>query len=435
LNCKILDLADRPACDYRTGVGVRLRSWTVSRWRWGAVIVSVAVLCFLPAAVAAVPVNVPAVSATQLRAKILASRDLSFAGYAESNADFGLPAFSAFSGTIALLDGVTRMRVWQASTDHWRVDTLTDTGEDDTYQDGDTATFDWDSGEQLLTEITGKQTVRLPRASDLTPPALSASIIDDVGPGARLNSLPTRRIAGEGAAGISITPASADSTIGRVDIWANPSSGLPLLVQVFARGAGTPALTSQFLDVSLWKPVASVLKPRRGPGTGFTATTPGDFSSVLKNLGFVVLPTSLDGLKREPTPAGLPQFGGPGRHPGRGGFPGIQGEFAQLGVYGDGLATFAVLAFRPGTAGNLMSGALSNGADKLTFSDGGTGAVASAPLLNLVLIQPTGSRETLMLIGLVSRGTLEQAAQALAAGQPVFTRPFAPAPDKKKQAK
>ncbi|HVT69631.1 MAG TPA: hypothetical protein VHF26_17910, partial [Trebonia sp.] len=87
------------------------------------------------------------------------------------------------------------------------------------------------------------------------------------------------------------------------------------------------------------------------------------------------------------------------------------------------------------TAGNLMSDALSNGADKLTFSDGATGAVASAPLLNLVLIQPTGSRQTLILIGLVSRGTLERAAQALAADQPVFTRPFAPTPDQNKQAK
>lgn len=397
-------------------------------------VLGVAVLCFLPAAVAAVPVSVPSLSPAQLRDRVIASQRLSFDGYAESNADFGLPSLSAFSSVTSLLNGVTRMRIWQASTDRWRVDTLSDSGENDTYQTPK-ATYNWDSGGELLTEITGKQTVRLPRASDLTPQALAASMINDAGPGARLHSLAARRVAGQSAAGFSVTPASTVSTIGRVDIWANPSNGLPLLVEVFGRGPGIPALTSQFLQVSLWNPVVSVLKPQRGPGTGFTATTPGSFSTVLNNLGFAVMPSSLDGLVREPTPAGVPQPGGPGRDPRRDEFPGINGEFAQLGVYGHGLARFAVLVFRPGTAGNLMSDAVNDGAVKLTFPDGSTGALASAPLLNLALVQPTGSRKTLMLIGLVSKDALEQAAQILAADQPVYTRPFVLTPDKKKQGK
>ncbi len=48
-------------------------------------------LCGLPVIASALPVSVPALTASQLRGRILASADVSYAGYAESNATFGLP--------------------------------------------------------------------------------------------------------------------------------------------------------------------------------------------------------------------------------------------------------------------------------------------------------------------------------------------------------
>jgi hypothetical protein len=33
-----------------------------------------------------------------------------------------------------------------------------------------------------------------------------------------------------------MTPADPASTVGHVDIWADPSSGLPLMVEIFTRG-------------------------------------------------------------------------------------------------------------------------------------------------------------------------------------------------------
>ncbi|MBO0805507.1 MAG: hypothetical protein J2P25_20825, partial [Nocardiopsaceae bacterium] len=199
---------------------VRPRPRAVSRWRWWqwwrwiVVLAGVAVLCCLPTVVSAVGVSVPAMTAAQLRDRILASQRIPFAGYAESDAAFGLPPFPAFASVTPLLDGVTRMRVWQASPSHWRVDTLSDAGENDTYQAGDN-TYVWDSGEQLLTGILGRQALRLPRAADLTPDALSVRIIDDAGPSARLHRLAARRVAGQAAAGLAVTPASPRSTIGR----------------------------------------------------------------------------------------------------------------------------------------------------------------------------------------------------------------------------
>ena len=114
----------------------------------------VAALCCLPVLASALPASVPALTPRQLENKILASQRLSFSGYAESDATFGLPPLPAFASVTPLLDGITRMRVWQAAPDRWRVDTLSDTGENDTYQAGGN-TFVWDSGEQLLTGIFG----------------------------------------------------------------------------------------------------------------------------------------------------------------------------------------------------------------------------------------------------------------------------------------
>jgi hypothetical protein len=350
-------------------------------------VTGVAVLCCLPVLASAIPASVPTLTPQQLENRILGSQRMSFSGYAESNATFGLPPLPAFSSVTPLLDGVTRMRVWQASPDHWRVDTLSDAGEDDAYQAGSDA-FVWDSGEQLLTGIYGTQDIRLPRAADLVPSALAIRLISEAGAGAKLSLLPPRRVAGQSAAGLEITPATPQSTVAR-DVWASPGTGLPLLVEVFDRSSALPALETQFLQAGPWTPDASVLTPQHGPGTGFTTTTPAGFTGVLKNLADEALPGSLAGFARQPSPV------------------------PQIGVYGSGLTTFAVLTFPRGSGGDgLLYDALSAGAAKLTLSNG-VEAVASAPLLNLVLVHSHTSHLTFLLVGLVSRASLEQAAAVL----------------------
>ncbi len=269
-------------------------------------VAGVAVLCCLPVLAGALPVSAVGLTAPQLENRILGSQRLAFSGYAESDANFGLPALPAFSSVTPLLDGVTRMRVWQAAPDRWRVDTLSDTGENDTYQAG-ADTFIWDSGEQLLTGIYGPPTVRLPRAADLQPAALAVRIISEAGAGAKVATLPPQRVAGQSAAGLEIIPSAPQSTIARADIWASPISGLPLLVEVFDHSKPQPALETQFLQVGPWTPDAGVLTPLHPPGTGFTTTTPSDFSGVLTNLDDEQLPRYLAGLARQPSP--VPQVG------------------------------------------------------------------------------------------------------------------------------
>ena len=128
--------------------------------RWAVVAAGLALLCGLPVIASALPVSVPALTAGQLRARILASADEPYAGYAESDATFGLPGLAGLTGLTALLDGVTKMRVWQAAPARWRVDVLSDAGERDTYQLSGCRSYIWDSGNELLTEVRGRQTFR-----------------------------------------------------------------------------------------------------------------------------------------------------------------------------------------------------------------------------------------------------------------------------------
>jgi hypothetical protein len=359
--------------------------------RWAPVAAGVALLCGLPVIASALPVSVPQLTAGQLKARILASADESYAGYAESNATFGLPPVAGLTGLTSLLNGVTKMRVWQATPDRWRVDVLSDAGERDTYQLGGCRSYIWDSGGQLLAEVRGRQTYRLPRPADVVPPALALRLLSEAGPRARYSVIAPVRVAGQSAAGLRITPADAASTVGRVELWADPSSGLPLLVEIFGHGSAHPSLKSQFFQVSSWHPDQRTLTPVRAAGTGFTVTRAGSLTGALRNLGLVALPAELAGRIRQP----------------------VQEGFEQIGVYGGGLATFVVFGVRGSAGRDLVPDAISAGGTPLPIASG-PGVVIGAPLVNAIIFRPAGFFLTFLMAGTVSTDLLEQAATQLA---------------------
>jgi len=358
--------------------------------RWVLVTAGVALLCGLPVIASALPVNVPRLTASQLRTRILASADEPYAGYAESNATFGLPPVAGLTGLTSLLNGVTKMRVWQATPTRWRVDVLSDAGERDTYQLSGCRSYIWNSGGQLLTEIRGRQTYRLPRPADLVPPALALRLLSEAGRQARFSVIAPVRVAGQSAAGLRVTPADPASTVGRVDIWADPSSGLPLRVEVFSRGSASPALESLFFQVSPWHPDPRVLTPVRAAGTGFTITSAGNLAGALRNLALAALPAELAGRIRLP----------------------VQPGFETIGAYGGGLTTFVVLAIRGSAGRNLVPDVVSAGGTPLSLA-GGAAAEISAPLINAIVVRPPGWFWSFLLAGTMSTQLLERAATDL----------------------
>ena len=358
--------------------------------RWALVTAGVVLLCGLPVIASALPVSVPKLTAGQLRTRIMASADESYAGYAESNATFGLPPVAGLTGLTSLLNGVTKMRVWQATPARWRVDVLSDAGERDTYQVSGYRSYIWDSGAQLLTEVRGRQTYRLPRPADLVPPALALRMLSEAGRQARLSVIAPLRVAGQSAAGLRVTPADPASTVGRVDIWASPSSGLPLMVEVFGRGSARPALESLFFQVSPWRPDPRVLTPARAAGTGFTVTRASSLAGALRNVALVALPAELAGRIRLS----------------------VQPGFETIGAYGGGLTTFVVFAVRGSGGRKLVPDVVSAGGTPLIIA-GGAAAEISAPLINAIVVRPPGWLWTFLLAGTVSSQLLEQAATDL----------------------
>jgi hypothetical protein len=267
---------------------------------------------------------------------------------------------------------------------------LSDVAEEDTYETAH-GSYLWDSSSELLTQVLGQDPVRLPRAADLLPSALAIRLLREAGTRAALSVLPPRRVAGLAATGLRVTPEDSDSTIAQIDIWAQPGTWLPLQVEVFGRGTSQPAIETEFLQVSSWRPNRATLTPQRGPGTAFTQTDASDLSGALNDLGPVILPGSLAGQARIAAPLG----------------------FGQVGIYGHGLATFAVLEINGATGPTLIADARSNGGIALK-GKGWFGVSISTRIINAVLLHPTAGAGTFVLAGFVDSRVLEQAARQLA---------------------
>jgi hypothetical protein len=372
--------------------------------RWALVAAVAAVLVSIPAVVAAIPVSVPPVEAGTLRELILRSANQPYQGYAESTGGLDVPDLPNLSQVSSLLNGTTRIRSWYDSPDRWRFDVLTLSSERDTYHNSD-GEFVWDYGTNLVTqqggqilyrvsgssdgvfELANEPPVRLPRAGDLLPPDLARRVLSSA-PGDRVESLPGRRIAGIGAAGLRVRPADPDTSIGYVDIWADPGTGLPLQVEVTARGADHPVLVTRFLELSLDRPPAGTLTPNQPKDAGFTLTTAPDIEQAMGQLGPVQLPETLAGRAQQAgTLAGL----------------------SNVGLYGTGLSAFVVLPIPRNLAGSATDAARKGGATDITLP-GGTGVQLTIAPLTVIVLRSNVARRSYLLAGLVNPALLQRAA-------------------------
>jgi hypothetical protein len=207
----------------------------------------------------------------------------------------------------------------------------------------------------------------------------------------RISRLPSRRIAGIDAAGLQVRTADPRTTIAAVDIWADPATGLPAAVQVFARGSARPVVTSAFLQLSETRPALSVVTPDPAPGVGVTTAELPDVSHVLDGFG-PPLPGQLAGLPRTQ----------------------LRGGITSVAAYGTGFSRFAVLPL-PGRVGSqALSTAQGAGAAQAVFKDG-TAVAIRTPLLTVVLASSSFGGPVFLLAGPVTVAVLERAAAAVMA--------------------
>ncbi|WP_305788675.1 hypothetical protein [Symbioplanes lichenis] len=350
-------------------------------------LVAVVLLGSVPVLLALRPAGAGTMDPGTLRARMAGSGGQAFHGYAQSNGLLPVPALPGLSDVTSLVSGVTEMRTWYASAERWRVDVVRGAGETDLYQVGD-AQVVWESAAGQLTRIVGAQPVRLPRGADLTPPVLGARLLalateEAPGAGDRFEVLRGKRVAGIDAVGLRIVPATVGTTVAYVDVWAEPGTGLPLQVEITARGGSRPVFVTRFLEVDLSAPEDSVLTPPvPGPGVGSVVTDTSDLLAAANRLGRGWLPERLGGFERQDTPV------------------------AAAGVYGTGLARF-VVARLPGGAGNRAYEQVR------TFGTpaGDDAAVLPTGLLTVGAVR--AGRGVYLIAGLVEPAVIERVAREL----------------------
>lgn len=352
-----------------------------TRWRWAVVAAVAAVLVAAPVVLAALPASAR-MDPGALRARVLATANLPYQGYAESTGSLGLPDLPNLSEVTSLLGGTTRLRAWYVAPQHWRVDEITGVGERDTYAVPGSQ-FVWDNGQDQYTQVVGDEPIRLPRGADLLPPDLARRVLQTED---KVAALPAKRVAGIDAAGLRVTPTDPQTAIGQVDIWADPSSGLPLRVELTAKGQHAPDIVTAFQTVSTQRPDDDVITPKPSPDSGFAVT---DAPNVIGALGQFPLPPQLAGR-----PLQTDRVGG-----GRG-----------LGFYGAGLSAFVVAPLPRDVAGGVVNAMGKGGAKTVTLPQGQGTLLTITPLS--VLVERAG-RRSYILAGVVDPALLTQAAAEL----------------------
>lgn len=365
-----------------------VRPRTVRAWALVGAVALVAVLA--PRVPGWLPASSATVAPAELRQRVLGSASRPYQGHAEINGTLQLPELPNLRDLTALLTGTTQVRTWYADPSRWRFDVVTPIGERGVYGTPD-GEYIWDYGANMLTRLIGQAPVRLPRAGDLTPPELARRILSAAA-GDPLTPLPARRVAGHDAAGLRLVPSDPDTTIGHVDLWADPGTGLALAVEVTARGASRPVLASRFLEFDPTAPPAAVLVPKRPPGSGYSIV-PG--------------PGVADGLNALGLGRPLPRLAG--RELREAAAAGVRG----VGVYGTGLSAFVAVPV-PGDVG-------SQAADAITRAGGTTenpprGEVTSLSIapLSVAVARSAYTQRSFLLAGLTDTDVLLTAARELA---------------------
>ena len=204
--------------------------------------------------------------------------------------------------------------------------------------------------------------------------------------------LPSARVAGVDTAGLRLTVASRATTVSAVDVWADPADGLPVKLQIFARGAAQPILTTSFLQLSQSRPAMGAVIPHPAPGINIADAQPAVLRGVLGTDGDgdgdgTPFPAQLAGLRRDTTPAGL--FG--------------------LAPYGSGFSEIimAPLPYRAGA--EAVSAATAAGATAVPVGPAASGVLVRTPLLTVLLVVAGFRHRTFLLTGAVTPALLERA--------------------------
>lgn len=354
-------------------------------WRWALVAAGLVALVALPFLVAALPAGRSSIDARTLFRRIVASVDVPYAGYVRATGSLALPVSTGAFSVNDLLGGTTQLRVWWRSPADWRVDSIDASGETDLHHDvGGTWAWDYEANSARRSIESASAQVRLPRTDDLVPGDLARRLLSEAD-GGGATRLPNARVAGHDAAGLRLRVADPRSTIRHIDVWALPSSGLPLRVAVYGADA-RPVVTTSVYDLDTSRPSSATTAFRPPPGAQAQVGRPSDIVAVIDQFGRSEPPSRVAGLARRTSLT-----------------------LGAVGVYGRGVTLLAAIPLSSRLAGTVVPQLRSVPG---MVEDGAGIAVGVGPV-NVQLSPPTGFGARWLLVGTVTAATLRAAAPAL----------------------
>jgi outer membrane lipoprotein-sorting protein len=175
-----------------------------------------------------------------------------------------LPGTSNQNSITSLLAGSHTIKVWYADPQHIRLAVPVQLSETDVIRDGRQVSV-WQSDSNTVTRMqlparssaAEAHAKAMPSGAPLTPQQAASQALKAVGPSTRVTVDRTVTVAGQPAYQLELTPKSSGSLIGRVSIAIDATRNVPLRVQVFARGAASPAIQVGYTSISFVKPAAA----------------------------------------------------------------------------------------------------------------------------------------------------------------------------------
>ncbi len=247
------------------------------RARWaipaGALVVTGAVMAGSLIAAAQAAPGLPARTPAQLLAEVADSTPPPLTGTVVETASFGLPALPATGNRTSLsslLTGSHTVRVWYASAGHFRLAVPESLSESDVIRDGGTAWL-WQSTLNKVTKFTLPAHAATPVPEQpMTPQQAAQQVLAAVGPTTTVSVSSNVTVAGQAAYALNLAPKDTRSLVGQIQIAVDGRNGVPLRLQVFARGASSPAFQVGYTDIHFVTPAPADLSFT--PPAGATVT-------------------------------------------------------------------------------------------------------------------------------------------------------------------
>ena len=199
-----------------------------------------------------------------------------FSGTIEEKTDLGLPSIpsqalgpatssSSLGSAATVLELLTTphtARVYADGPAKLRVQVMDQLAERDAVRNGSDA-WTYDSKTNTATHLSlpsGTTAPRMPAPSmpAVTPDQLAQRFLAAAGPSTNITLGPTTTLAGHTAYTLVLTPKTSDTLVASVQIAVESQTGLPLSVDVYAKGQSDPAFHTAFQKLDLNAPDASV---------------------------------------------------------------------------------------------------------------------------------------------------------------------------------